>query len=100
RRDDLVTGVQTCALPISTGMSGQVTNGAEPVRESFDASTAGIPTLVIENSGGRIDMGRVYDLLSRTACTASANLQNYLPHRVTIDRKRVVQGPRYNDRAW
>src|SRR5204863_8058215 len=44
-----------------TGMSGQVTNGSEPVRESFDVSTAGIPTLVIENSGGRIDMGRVYD---------------------------------------
>src|SRR5207302_1821432 len=77
-----------------TGMSGQVTNGSEPMRESFDASTAGIPTLVIENSGGRIDMGRVYDLLFRTACTASANLQNYLPHRVTI----VLTQPNLPDR--
>jgi hypothetical protein len=44
----------------------------------------GIPTLVIENPGGRVELANVYQMLAKLDCAASANLVNYLAHGVTI----------------
>src|SRR5258708_24014256 len=44
-RDDLVTGVQTCALPISSSSSRALSTGSQVEQEALEARLAGDPVL-------------------------------------------------------
>jgi hypothetical protein len=42
------------------------------------------PSLVIEDTDGRVELARVYEALDRLDCAAQATLLNYTPHSVTV----------------